>query len=83
MSLTGSLKGWSIIDRLKDIQVPVLLYNGEYDEAQNVCIEPYFWGLKKVKWVIVQDASHMTHMEKREEVMKLVGNFLMGEQTAK
>jgi pimeloyl-ACP methyl ester carboxylesterase len=76
VTLVGSLQGWTVVDKLKHIQVPVLVYNGEFDEAQTVCVEPFFWGLEKVKWVTVQGGSHMTHLEKRTEVIKLVAKFL-------
>jgi pimeloyl-ACP methyl ester carboxylesterase len=78
VTLVGSLQGWTVVDKLKNIQVPVLVYNGEFDEAQNVCVEPFFWEIKKVKWVTVQGGSHMTHLEKRKEVIRLVGEFLIG-----
>lgn len=72
----GSLKEWTVVDKLQDIQVPVLVYNGEFDEAQNISVEPFFWGLKKVRWVTLQSGSHMTHLEKSAEVIELVARFL-------
>ena len=78
LTTTGTLKDWTVIDRLKNIEVPILVYNGEYDEAQDICVEPFFWGSRKVKWVTLQGASHMAHFEKRAEVMNLVGSFLIG-----
>lgn len=78
ITVTGTLRGWSIIDRLHMIQAPTLVYHGTEDEAQDVAVEPYFWYIPKVKWNVVQDASHLAHVEKRDQVMKFVGDFLTG-----
>lgn len=80
VTFTGTLKTWTVIERLRNIHIPVLIYNGEFDEAQNIGVEPFFWGLQKVKWVTISNASHMAHVEKRDEVVKLVGEFLLGDQ---
>jgi pimeloyl-ACP methyl ester carboxylesterase len=74
--VTGSLKTWSIIDELHKIEVPTLILNGEHDEAQDSCVVPYFQHIQKAKWVVIEGASHMSHVEKRERSMRLVGEFL-------
>jgi len=73
------LKGWTVLDRLGSIEAPTLVYNGDMDEAQDSCVEPFFWKIPKVKWVTMQNASHFTHAEHRDQVIKLVGDFLLGE----
>jgi len=77
LTLTGSLTGWTVMDRLKNIEVPTLIYNGSMDEAQDLCVEPLFWKIPKAKWITVQGGSHFTHAEFRDQVMKLVGDFLV------
>lgn len=75
-TVVGSLKTWSVVDEVHKIKVPTLLINGEHDEAQDVCVVPYFRGIPKVKWVTIADASHMSHVEQRGKYMKLVSDFL-------
>jgi pimeloyl-ACP methyl ester carboxylesterase len=68
-----------VLDRLGSIEASTLVYNGSMDEAQDFCVEPFFGKTPKVKWVTLQDASHFTHVEHRDQVVKLVGDFLAGE----
>jgi pimeloyl-ACP methyl ester carboxylesterase len=74
--ITGSLKTWSVIDELHKIQVPTLLINGEFDEAQDSVMEPFFNRVDKVKWVTIPGGSHTTHLEDTERFIRIVGEFL-------
>ena len=75
----GTLKNWSVLDRVSSIDIPVLLLNGNHDEAQDTCIVPFFQRLPKAKWVkFAGETSHMTHFEDRERYMQVVGEFLTG-----
>ncbi len=59
-----------------EINVPTLLLNGRYDEAQNSVNVPFFRALSKVKWVPFSESSHMPQHEERERFMQVVGDFL-------
>ena len=72
----GSLKSWSIIDRLDRIKVPTLLISGRYDEATPAVVQPFADGIKDVRWQIFEQSSHMPHVEETELYMKTVGAFL-------
>ena len=72
----GSLKGWTIIDKLHTIQASTLLINGFYDEAQDPCVEPYFKHIPKVKWITFSDSSHTPQFEERGKYMKVIGDFV-------
>jgi L-proline amide hydrolase len=72
----GSLKTWSIIDRLHKIQVPTLLISGKYDEATPATVQPFKDNIKDVRWQIFEHSSHMPHVEETELYMKSVGAFL-------
>lgn len=74
--ILGNLSSWSVIDRLHKIDIPVLTYHGQYDEATDESVKPFFENIRKVKWVTVDGASHMAHIERRERVMGLVADFL-------
>ena len=80
--ITGTIKDWTVEERLKDVQVPVLLVNGDDDEAQDECVEPYFWGLEKVRWVRIPGASHMSHVEQPEKYFEVVSQFLLPDKAA-
>lgn len=72
----GSLKHWSVVDRLGLIEVPVLLISGRYDEATPACVAPYLAGIKNVRWHVFGNSSHMPHVEERAACMELVAGFL-------
>ena len=74
--VTGNLKTWTIIPELHRIQVPSLVLNGIYDEAQDICVEPFFNLIPRVKWYCFAEGSHMPQWEERERYMKVVGGFL-------
>ena len=72
----GSMKAWTIIDRLARIDVPVLLISGRYDEATPEVVQPFMDHIPDARWVIFEASSHMPHVEERELCMKTVNDFL-------
>ncbi len=72
----GSLKDWSVIDRLHAIDVPVLLISGRHDEAAPEVVQPFADRIKDVEWVIFENSSHMPHVEERAACMGVVTDFL-------
>jgi len=72
----GSMKAWTVIDRLAAINVPVLLISGRYDEAAPEVVQPFADHIKGAEWVIFEHSSHMPHVEEREACMACVGKFL-------
>jgi L-proline amide hydrolase len=74
----GSLKEWSVIDRLDRVAVPTLVVNGRYDEATDACVAPYVERIPGARWHVFEDSSHTPHVEEREAYMQVVGDFLDG-----
>jgi L-proline amide hydrolase len=74
----GSLKGWSVIDRLPRITVPTLLISGRHDEAAPVAVRPFFEQIPDVRWRIFAESSHMPHVEETERFLAVVRQFLDG-----
>lgn len=72
----GSLRDWSVIERLGRIQVPTLLISGRHDEATPACVEPFDRLIPDVRWRIFENSSHMPHVEEREACMATVAIFL-------
>ncbi|KZV71310.1 proline-specific peptidase [Peniophora sp. CONT] len=57
-TITGSLKEWSITERLHAIKVPTLILSGDVDTAQPVTVEPLFQNIARSKWVQLANAGH-------------------------
>ena len=74
--MKGTLKHWSVLERVGDIEVPVLLLNGKYDEAQDSCISAFFERLTKVKWVQFANSTHLAQFEEPERYLEVVTDFL-------
>lgn len=74
--VVGSMRNWTIIDRLSRIQVPTLLISGRFDEATPATVQPFADGIEEVQWQIFEQSSHMPHVEEREACMASVAAFL-------
>jgi L-proline amide hydrolase len=74
--VVGTLKDWSIVDRLDQVNRPTLLISGRYDEATPAAVQPYADRIPDVRWTIFEESSHMPHVEEREPYMELVRGFL-------
>lgn len=72
----GTMKTWSIIDRLGYIIAPTLVFRGAYDEATTECVQPYWDKIPNVTSHVFPESSHMPHVEERADCMALVDGFL-------
>ncbi len=72
----GSLRNWSIIDRLDRITVPVLLISGRHDEATPATVQPYADNIPDVRWTVFENSSHMPHVEEKDACLSAVATFL-------
>lgn len=74
--ITGTLRNWSIIDRLALINVPTLLISGAFDEATEATVQPFADHIPDVRWQVFSKSSHMPHVEEELDCMRVVGAFL-------
>jgi L-proline amide hydrolase len=74
--VVGTLTGWDITPRLRDVRVPVLVISGEHDEATPTVVRPLVDALPDARWELVEGASHSTHLEQPERFLALVETFL-------
>jgi L-proline amide hydrolase len=72
----GSLRDWSIVDRVSVIDVPTLLISGRYDEATPETVQPFHDGIPDVRWEMFDESSHMPHVEETERFIATVDGFL-------
>ncbi len=78
----GTMKDWTIEDRLNRIQAPTLVISGRYDEATPLVVKPYVNNVPGSEWVLFEESSHMPHVEERDLCMKTVSMFLNNFETA-
>ena len=72
----GSLRTWSIIERLDAIVAPTLLISGRHDEATPATVQPFYDRIADVRWTIFEESSHMPFVEEPEHYRDVVGAFL-------
>ena len=72
----GSLKEWSVVDRLAGIDVPTLVVAGRYDEAMPEVWQPFTDRIPDVRSHVFAESSHMPHVEEPAEFVRVVGGFL-------
>lgn len=73
------MNDWTVIARLPKIDVPTLVYNGEYDTSHDIAQVPFFELIPRVRWLTFPNGGHMCHLEAgglRERILKVVGEFL-------
>ena len=74
--VVGSLKEWSVVDRLGGIAVPTLVVAGAYDEAKPIVWQPFVDHIPDVRSHVFAHSSHMPHVEEPEAFTEVVGTFL-------
>jgi L-proline amide hydrolase len=79
----GTLRGWTIIDRLPQITAPTLVIAGEFDEAVPAAWQPYAELIPDARSHVFPDTSHCSHLEKPEEFRAVVGDFLASHDAAR
>lgn len=72
----GTLRDWSVIDRLHLITAPTLLCSGRFDEATPATVQPFFDAIADVRWEIFENSSHMPFVEEPELYLGVVEAFL-------
>ncbi|MEV7103879.1 proline iminopeptidase-family hydrolase [Streptomyces atroolivaceus] len=74
--VVGTLKDWSVEDRLPDIAVPTLVLSGRHDEATPATVRPFQERIPDVRWEILEESSHMPHLEEPERFHATLVEFL-------
>lgn len=72
----GSLKDWSVVDRLGGVEVPTLVVAGRFDEARPSTWQPFVDHVPDVRAHVFAESSHMPHVEQPDEFLQVVGDFL-------
>ncbi|KAL2062394.1 hypothetical protein VTL71DRAFT_6660 [Oculimacula yallundae] len=73
---TGFFKTWTMIGKAKDISVPTLLINGINEFASGNAVKPFLDEIADVRLVTLEGTTHSPHFERKEEYMRIVGEFL-------
>ena len=84
--LEGSMRDYTLIPRLNQINVPTLVWNGEFDICSDAGQRPFFELIPRVRWMTFTGASHSPLWdteESRERVLRAAGSFLAQSSAAR
>jgi L-proline amide hydrolase len=73
--VVGTIKDWSIVDRLGEIRVPTLVITGEHDEATPAINATVTNGIPGARSVILPGHSHIAHAEDPDAYLALLDEF--------
>lgn len=71
----GTIREWSVVDRLPEIQVPTLVVTGEHDEATRSINRTVSQGIPGAESIILDGCSHMAHVEQTKKYLALLDRF--------
>lgn len=74
--VTGTLRDWSVVDRLASVRVPVLVLRGGHDEATAECVAPFTELVAGARLRVFPASSHMPHVEEETAFREAVEAFL-------
>jgi L-proline amide hydrolase len=74
--VVGTLRDFSVEDRLADIAVPTLVLTGRHDEATPATVQPFLDLIPSVRWEVLPESSHMPHVEEPEAFDAVLKKFL-------
>lgn len=74
--VVGTLRGWDVTGRLREIGVPTLVVTGEHDEATPAINQTVSGGIPGAESVIYPGCSHLAHAEDPEGYCRLLADFL-------
>jgi L-proline amide hydrolase len=74
--VVGTIRDWDITERLGEIDVPTLLVSGRHDEATPRIVGEIRDGIPSAEWVLLEESSHLPHVEEPERFVEAVEGFL-------
>lgn len=72
----GTLRSWTVVERLHSVTAPTLVVAGEFDEATPATWAPFTEHIPEVRSHVFPDASHCSHLEKPEEFRAVIAEFV-------
>ena len=75
-TVVGTLKDWSVMERLHEIEVPTLITSGEHDEARPDHMREIHDRIPDSQLEILPGCSHLAFAEQPEQYFAIANAFL-------
>ncbi len=82
-TVSGTLSGWTITERLGEIRVPTLVTSGRYDECTPLIAKTVVDAIPGAEWAVFEESSHMQFTEEPELYLQTLGAFLAKVEAAR
>ncbi|KAH6961988.1 Alpha/Beta hydrolase protein [Ilyonectria sp. MPI-CAGE-AT-0026] len=71
----GSLESIDVTPDCVHIHIPVLIISGSQDGATAETIQPLYDSISDVKWIVMQEGSHMVHLQDPSQYIDHIADF--------
>jgi proline-specific peptidase len=75
-NVTGNLKDWDVTTRLIELDLPVLVTSGQYDEMTPVLVRALVDRIRDAEWVIFEESAHFAPAEEPDRYREVLESFL-------
>jgi proline-specific peptidase len=73
---TGNLAGWDVTDRLGDLDLPVLVTSGRFDEMTPDAVRPMVDAIPGARWHLFEQSAHLPMVTETDAFMRATREFL-------
>ena len=75
-TVTGTLRGWDVRNRLDEIDVPTLVIRGRHDMSTDPISATLVNGIKGAREVVLENSSHTPVLEETNEYLEAITTFM-------
>ena len=74
--VTENLRDWDVTARLGELDLPVLVTSGGYDEMTPAVVQPLVDGIRGAEAAVFEQAAHLAMVEEPDRYREVVESFL-------
>jgi proline-specific peptidase len=76
LTFTGNMAGWDVTDRLGELDVPVLVTSGRFDEMTPDAVRPMVDAIPGAQWHLFEESAHLPLVTETDAFMRATREFL-------
>jgi len=75
-NFTGTLAGWDVTDRLGELDLPVLVTSGRFDEMTPDAVRPMVDAIPGARWQLFEESAHLPMVTEKDAFIRMTREFL-------
>jgi proline-specific peptidase len=76
LTFTGNMSGWDVTDRLGNLDLPVLVNSGRFDEMTPDVVRPMVDAIPGARWHLFEQSAHLPMVTETDAFMRATREFL-------